>query len=298
VLGTIDLLIAAIVWLRPLGSSWRRAAGWGAFGGFCALVSPIVGFAWGILSLAAGWREHRTRLGIAALVAGLTITPWTVRNYLVFNRLIPVKSNLGYELYQSQCLQPGGVLHDPIWNSHPTNADNAERKEYKRLGENDFLIHKRHQFLQSVEADPADFARRVGNRFLEATLWYAPYTAYDEVRRPWAVWLARLTFPIPFLSLLFLLASTRWQPLTPAQWTVIGVYLVYLLPYVLISYYERYKFPLVATEVMLVVWAMERARRRRSESSTATDHPEGNVQTCYCTAGQDSRGGCVPGTHE
>ena len=41
-----------------------------------------------------------------------------------------------------------------------------------------------------------------------------------------------------------------------------GVYLVYLLPYVLISYYERYKFPLVATEVMLVVWAIERTRCR------------------------------------
>jgi hypothetical protein len=223
----------------------------------CALVSPIVGFTWGVLSLASGCRRQQwLRLAAAGLIAGLAITPWTIRNYLVLGRLIPIKSNLAYELYQSQCLVPDGVLHDPIWKSHPTNANNAERKEYKRLGEVAFLDHKRAQFWESVQADPADFAKRIGTRFLESTLWYAPYTAYDEGRRPWSVRASRVTHPLPFLALLLLLASSRWRPLTPVQWIVIGVYVTYLLPYVIISYYERYKMPLVGAEVLLVVWGI------------------------------------------
>jgi hypothetical protein len=39
---------------------------------------------------------------------------------------------------------------------------------------------------------------------------------------------------------------------------VIGVYLLYLLPYVGISYYERYAVPLVGVKVLLVVWAVDR----------------------------------------
>ncbi len=50
VLLAVDLLIAGFCWWEPL-SDRRRAAGWGLFGGFCALVNPVVGFVWGLLSL-------------------------------------------------------------------------------------------------------------------------------------------------------------------------------------------------------------------------------------------------------
>jgi hypothetical protein len=44
----------------------------------------------------------------------------------------------------------------------------------------------------------------------------------------------------------------------PAHWTVSGVYLVYLLPYVAVSYYERYTVPLLAVKVLFVLWAIGR----------------------------------------
>src|SRR5579871_2893436 len=105
VLLAVNLLIAGLCWCRPLDG--RRAAAWGLFGGLCALASPIVGFCWGALTSAdALGRRTWKPLALALLAAGLTLTPWTVRNYVVFGRLIPVKSNAAYELYQSQCLQP------------------------------------------------------------------------------------------------------------------------------------------------------------------------------------------------
>ncbi|HXR39845.1 MAG TPA: hypothetical protein VN776_12155, partial [Terracidiphilus sp.] len=122
VLLALDLLLAGLCWGRLL-RSLRAAAGWGVFGGLCALASPALGLTWGMLSLAAGGRRGAWRpLAAATLAAGLTLTPWTARNYAVFGRLIPVKSNLAYELYQSQCLQADGVLQGDTFRQHPYTA--------------------------------------------------------------------------------------------------------------------------------------------------------------------------------
>src|SRR5579872_6774673 len=233
----VDLLVAGLCWLRPLGR-WWTAAGWGLFGGLCGLTNPIIGATWALLSLVTGFRQRAwSRLALAVFVALLTLTPWTVRNYLVFGRLIPVKSNLAYELYQSQCLQPDGLIQRRTFHIHPYTATTREGREYKQLGERAFLDHKRMQFWQAVAADPADFLKRVGQRFLGATLWYEPFDRAVESKRPWTLWLNRLIHPLPFLALLMLAGSAFRERLHAAQWTAIGVYLVYLLPYVGVSYY-------------------------------------------------------------
>jgi hypothetical protein len=41
---------------------------------------------------------------------------------------------------------------------------------------------------------------------------------------------------------------------------VIGVYVLYLLPYIGVSYYERYAVPLLGVKVLLVVWGADRCR--------------------------------------
>jgi hypothetical protein len=195
---------------------------------------------------------------VAVALSVLTISPWVVRNYLIFGRLIPVKSNVAYELYQSQCLTRDGVLRSNVFGSHPYCSDNEERWEYRRVGEMAYLDRKKDLFLQAVARDPLDFPERVVNRFLAATLVYTPFESGEENRRPWTFWTCRILFPLPFVALVALLGTSPWRPLTRAQWVVIGVYLAYLLPYVLVSYYDRYKFPVFAAEVLLVVWAVAR----------------------------------------
>ncbi len=37
-----------------------------------------------------------------------------------------------------------------------------------------------------------------------------------------------------------------------------GVYLLYLLPYVGVSYYDRYAMPLLAVKILLVLWSADR----------------------------------------
>ena len=93
---------------------------------------------------------------------------------------------------------------------------------------------------------------------MEATVTYVPFNTGDIKARPRTVFLARCIYPVPFFCLLALLVSAWWRPLHAAQWLVIVVYIAYLLPYILVSYYERYKLPLIGVEVALLVFTLDR----------------------------------------
>jgi hypothetical protein len=258
VLLALDVVIGGLCWLRPLQSG-KSAAGWGLLGGLCALISPVVAFAWGMSTVMLAFPQRAwSRLGIAVLIAGVMLMPWTIRNYRVFGRLIPVKSNAAYELYQSQCLQRDGLIRRSTFIHHPYSPATREHQEYKQLGEIDFLDRKREQFCQSVLADPLDFLDRAASRLLGATLWYEPFDPKKESKHPWSLWFSRLTHPLPFVGLLVLLFTSIWRPLHPWQRIVIGTYLYYVLPYAAMSYYERYGLPLLGAKVLLVIWGADR----------------------------------------
>jgi hypothetical protein len=192
------------------------------------------------------------------LAAAVTLTPWTIRNYFVMGRLTPVKSNLAYELYQSQCLQPDGLLRTSTFKSHPI-ANLEARRDYKALGEIAYLDQKGAEFRQAVSADPVDFLDRVSSRLLGGTIWYVPMESNEELKRPWAFWISRIEHPLPFVGLLVLLFAAARGPILAAQGIIMGVYAVYLMPYVVVSYYERYAAPLIGVKVLLVIWGVNRA---------------------------------------
>jgi hypothetical protein len=254
----LDLTIAGFAWCKPM-QGWKSASLWGVFGGLCAMASPIVALVWGVLTLVLLVRERTwVRFAIAATLAAVVLTPWVVRNYMVFGKFIPVKSNAAYELYQSQCLTPDGLLQPAAFGVHPYGRAGKERRLYKELGEIDYLEKKRELFLESVQKDPVDFVDRIACRFLGATLWYVPFNRAEEERRPWTIWFHRCVHPLPFLAFLALIFTAVWRRLDAAQWGVIAVYVFYLLPYVAISYYDRYAVPLLAAKVLLMIWGLDR----------------------------------------
>jgi hypothetical protein len=273
----LDVIVVGLCWLGPLQNS-KRAAVWGVLGGFCALVNPIAGFTWATLSALAGLRRRSWLApSVALLAAALAMSPWIVRNYLVFGRLIPVKSNLFYGLYQSQCLQPDGLIQHVIFTHHPSAHNNQEAREYKALGERAFIDRKREQFFQPVRADPASFAERVAFRFFGTTLWYVQFHRPSEARQPWTLWQNRVVHPLPFLALLILAFTSVHRPLHSAQWIVIGVYFAYLMPYVAVSYYLHYGFALLGVKVLFVLWWLDRVvalGRSTGEGATSGDRRE------------------------
>ena len=214
------------------------------------------------------------------LVAGLTVTPWAVRNYRVFGRVIPTKSNVVYELYQSQCLQPDGLIQAPTFSRHPYGSATLERREYNRLGEIAFLERKRAQFRQAVQDDPVDFLDRVADRFLGATLWYVPFNRVEEAKRPWVLWLSRVTHPLPFLALLVLLFTALCAAAAPGTMGRDRRLLLLSAAVCRDELLRRYAVPLLGAKVLLVIWAadrllsfLHRKRAVRSEKGVSPPAP-------------------------
>jgi hypothetical protein len=189
----------------------------------------------------------------------------------MFGRVIPIKSNLGYELYQSQVLERDGTLHQKTFGTHPYAARSAARREYKELGEIEFVDRKRELFWNAVANDPLDFCDRLGARFEAMFLWYETFDFGYDAGRPLTVWLSLLTHPLAFAALVFLVLCAIARPLPASVRIVIGMFMMYALPYVVISYYERYALPLIGLKTLLIAFAADRlaalVRRRQSRAN-------------------------------
>lgn len=258
VLLAMDVFVYGLCWHRPLATN-RSAAVWGLCGGTFSLINPIVGFAWSTMCGITAIRERRWQpIAVAFLVATLVHAPWTIRNFLLFGRIIPIKSNLAYELYQSQVLQKDGLLQAKTFGTHPYVHPNKARREYKEKGEIAFLDEKRQIFIDAVLADPLDFGDRMVSRFLGSMVWYQSFDLGFERRHSWVMWLNRVVHPLPLLAVLVLAYSAFWRPLHPAMWAVIGIFLLYQIPYVIISYYERYAVPALGVKAILTFWLIDR----------------------------------------
>src|SRR5436309_1702428 len=70
-------------------------------------------------------------------------------------------------------------------------------------------------------------------------------------RRAWS----SLTIAVLFAGLTLAALHER---LDAIRGTVIGIYTAYLLPYIAISYYERYPVPILGVKALLIVWAADR----------------------------------------
>ena len=147
---------------------------------------------------------------------------------------------------------------------HPYTAPGRERAEFKLLGETAYLEKKRQMFRSAYAEEPAKFVEQIATRLTAATLWYVPFWPEEASRLPTWVAPRRLVHPVPMLSLLFLLATCFWRPLHAVQWIVMGVYVAYLLPFIAITYYDRYAAPLLAAKVLLVIFAVQRIGSWRS----------------------------------
>jgi hypothetical protein len=132
----------------------------GLFGGIAALTEPVVLAViplLGLWTLYRRYRQHRAwkaPLFAAAIAAIVAMSPWFVRNYMVFHRFIPVRSGFGLELYI------GNNGYSERWvNSdlHPNHSD-AELAEYERIGEMAYMDRKLAQAKAYIRNHPGWFA--------------------------------------------------------------------------------------------------------------------------------------------
>jgi hypothetical protein len=261
--------VADRLWARSI--AWPTAVGWGMLGGVAALASPALGLAWFALSGLLGRSSRQLRpVLVSVLVAAAVATPWIARNALVFGRFIPVKSNLPFEVYQSNVLEPSGVLQDETGYTHPFRVAGTERARYAKLGEMAYLDEYRTKAVEELRRNPVGYLMRVKNRLLAATLVYDSGRVNEPNRR---ALVRSLLHPLPILGFAAMVLSGLWLR-DPLARIAVVVFLTYLTPYVLVAYYRRYAIPLIGLQVMFEIWGLDAIRaiviRQRGRNVAST----------------------------
>ncbi len=185
------------------------------------------------------WLTYRRRevsygklLWSSVAVCLLILTPWTIRNYATFHRLIPLRDNLGLELWIGN---HEGVTHLYEFSGSFPLIDPAE---YNRLGELRFMETKRDVALQFIRQHPSEFLRLCGQRF------YAYWSTPDPSR-----WL-----PLGLLAWAGAMVGL-WRR-RPAAIPLLIILLVFPLIYYITHPWPTYRHPMEPEILLLAVYAV------------------------------------------
>jgi hypothetical protein len=187
------LLAATLLWATLALSKSKSVRDWCMYGLLCGvalLTNPSLGallpFLLGWAGMAAchdceGGRFAWKRAALAACVALLCCAPWTIRNYTVFHRLIPLRSNLSFELW---------LGNNDIFDEHARNGRRSitrmeEARRYTQLGETAYLQEKWQLATTFIETHPRLEMQLTGRKFV--AFWTgteSPFKNFRETDSP------------------------------------------------------------------------------------------------------------------
>ncbi len=164
------LLAALIFWFTLELAESSRTRDWCLYGllwGVALMTNPVLA---SLLPFLLGWMVYRSRAGAgrgttliasAVLVTVVCCTPWTVRNYAVFHRFVPLRSTFPFALW---------LAHNPVWDPHsPWNTRVSayeQDNDYKRAGENAFMQKKWDDAMTFIRTHPALEVKLFASRFV------------------------------------------------------------------------------------------------------------------------------------
>lgn len=261
--STFLLTLALWLAIRITDSGQPKTRDWLVFGllwGAIALTNTVLIL---LLPFFLGWMIFELpavsqRLRGAAICLGafvLCLVPWTVRNYQAFGRFILIRDNLPLELYEAN-----NNLSSGLWTrgEHPGN-DPATMRRFQELGEIRFMDEEKRELQEFVGEHP----ERVLLFTLERVwyFWAAP---------PQATMVAGYDFRIArhaqfFLAALFAFAGLvlTLRRRNRYRWLLAPFLLIYPLPYYLVNPFPRYKHPIEAVMLILIVYVIWEARTVR-----------------------------------
>jgi dolichyl-phosphate-mannose-protein mannosyltransferase len=163
------LLAPTILWATLELAESPRLSGWCGYGllwGLTLMTNPALV---SLLPLLLGWAVYRScgkglsRLSRPALAFGVVVLcclPWTIRNYVVFHRSIPLRSNLPFELW----LGNNDIYDDHSPNTRTRITRYEEVRRYTQLGETAFLQEKWEKATQFIRSHPGLELHLIGKR--------------------------------------------------------------------------------------------------------------------------------------
>ena len=232
----------------------------GLFWGLVALVNPSLLLWLPLVGVWLLWRQAG-RFGLkkpllnailAGLIFALILAPWTMRNYRVFHKLIPVRSNFGEELRLGNADDAVG-----IWRSyvHPSQYP-IQLRLYQQMGEIPFIEMRKREALDFIRAHPA--------KFLTLCVRRSIYYWFDTPMTNWSGNL-RLYRNVLFFFTSIVAFGGLWLTLrTRHRATFLFVSLLFAAPllYYLTFPHPRYRHPIEPIILILAVYLFQSAEPR------------------------------------
>jgi 4-amino-4-deoxy-L-arabinose transferase-like glycosyltransferase len=271
------LLLLCLCWLLVLAQHMEESprlglwAGFGLLAGFAGLTEPSVLVVIPFLLALACWRLFREGKRwllpgcVACVVMAAAISPWMIRNALVFHRFIPMRDSMGLEMWM------GNNGYDLRWTSddiHPLH-DAQELAAYNSMGELAYMDWKSQQAKAYIHDHPGWYAKMCLRRAVY--IW----TGYWSLNRDYLALEPMDPANIPFatcltlLGLLGLLLAWRETPFEATRYA--GVLFLFPLIYYF-SHPEPYHLRPVGPVLVIlgcqaILVVRERVRERKKEQN-------------------------------
>lgn len=268
------LLGATALWatLKLAGSA--RSREWAAYGFLWGVILMANAAVFSLLPLLLGWAAYRnwkmslpyrrnTAVACGAIV--LCCIPWTLRNYLVFHSLVPLRSTLGLQLWVGN-----NPAARPIWlgEQHPIN-DAAERRQYLASGEIAYMAAKRKDAFHYILTHPRHEAELIFGR--SVMVWTGgtphPFSDFLKSNSPWFRYvllfnLCTAAGTLCGIVLLFRNRSIYAFPLAAGP-------VVFPFAYYLTLALPRYRHPIDPTLMLLTAIAISKIAGTRAFTASA-----------------------------
>ena len=249
------LLLAVTLWWYFFSTRWNKrgsrfeAIATGIAGGLTALASPVLGAVWAIVTCVR-WRRSPSWVITAAILSILTVTPWMIRCKIVMGHWMPIKSNTAYELWQAHIIDDDGIFDMKTTRTHPYGKKNEDAIRYSTIGEMDFLDEKSAEWKSWLAMNQTEYLSRTTNRALAVSV-DASIFHKSQWSRIHSVAAKKAWYIVSFLAMLTTLIFFRVAPI-PLRLAA-SFWFLFLMPYVLISYYERYDIPVFGMKLFAVL---------------------------------------------
>jgi 4-amino-4-deoxy-L-arabinose transferase-like glycosyltransferase len=255
------LLLTTIVWLALTLEDCDVWMPWFQFGllwGITALSStsllsflPPAGL-WAWYRRAQRSKRSLGGVVLASIVFLACITPWLIRNYETFGKLVLIRDNFGAELRLGNGPGADGALMNYL---HPTENTYAMR-QYQAMGEVPYIAMRKRQAVDFIKADVMRFTGLSVKHFIY--FWAGPPKATE----PW--WMGEAKNSL-FLasSVLMLWGLGRVLRLRkPGAWLLFWLILLYPALYYAVYSIPRYRHPIEPEMAILAVFLLTEAGKK------------------------------------
>jgi hypothetical protein len=271
----IVLLLLVREICRLNAARWRSlssALACGILVGLAGLLTPAVlpAIALMLLSQVFEWRRNPfivRRMGFVLVIAVVVIAPWIVRNALVFQAFIPLRSNFGLELAIGNHDGANGKTYgtwfedasSPFFQMHPISSQD-ERARLQAAGEWPYMQEKQRVAVKWIREHPQRFASLTLVRL--RLFWFPPtdlWTPFSSGRLLKAG-VASTAGALALIGVLWMIAAGQTE-----GWILGGVLLGSSLTYAVTHVDPRHRYPVAGLFILVALHtlALASARVRR-----------------------------------